>query len=238
MTDQNSRTELLLGSEGVKNLRDSFVIVAGAGAVGGYVIEALVRAGVGRIRVIDGDEVEESNLNRQILATHNTIGMSKAEVAKERALSINPNIIFESVHEFITSEKLSELISNNPDVVVDAIDTIEHKTALLAFTAENGIKTFSSMGAALRLDAQAIKIAPLKKTKVCPLASSVRSRLRDYDASNITCVYSDEEVKIKPTERNEFGKSTLGVIPTIPGIFGLTLANETIKYLVEKQSKE
>ncbi len=225
---------MILGSEGIDNLKDSFVILAGAGAVGGYVLEALVRGGVGRIRVIDGDTVDISNINRQILASYDSVGKSKITVAEERARSINPDIIFEGIHKLITENDLPELLEGNPDLIIDAIDTVEHKSALLKYAAENGIKTFSSMGAALRTDPMAIRISPLKSTKVCPLAASVRSRLRDYDVSNITCVYSEEKVTIKPTERNEYGKSTLGSLPTIPGIFGLILANQAILYLSKK----
>lgn len=226
------RTKLILGEEGMERLRGSFVVVCGAGAVGGYAIEALVRAGVGRLRVVDADVFGESNLNRQVLATVDTIGRRKAEVAGERARSINPDIVFEPVCSMVSPDTIPEILSGNPDAVVDAIDTIGFKTELLRAVADSSVRTFSSMGAALHFDPTAVRIATLKKTKVCPLASAVRSRLRDKDTSNITCVYSEEPPMAKPDQRDEHGKSVLGSLPTIPAIFGMTLANEAIRYLI------
>lgn len=229
------RTSLLIGEDGVRALEDSFVVLAGLGAVGGYALEGLVRAGVGHIRVIDGDTFSESNLNRQILATRDTVGRPKTEVAVERARSINPNIEIEAVRSFISESGIPELLSGGPDVLVDAIDTVEHKSSLLRYAAESGIRTFSSMGSALHLDAGSIRVGTLVGTRVCPLAASVRSRLRDIDTGNITCVYSEEPARIRPYERDEHGKSVLGSLPTIPAIFGMTLANEAIRYLITKR---
>lgn len=228
------RTKLLLGEEGIAKLEGAFVVLCGAGAVGGYVLEGLVRAGVGRIRIVDADVFSESNLNRQVLATVGTVGRKKAEVAVERACSINPSIKAEAMCQMVNAEIIPGILSGDPDVIVDAIDTIEHKTALLRSAAEAGIRTFSSMGAALHFDTQAIRIAPLKKTKVCPLAAAVRSRLRDTDTSCITCVYSEEAPEARPDQRDEHGKSILGSLPTIPAIFGMTLANETIRHLISR----
>lgn len=229
---QTSRTELILGKDGVDRLAGSFVIVVGAGAVGGYALEALVRAGVGHIRVIDDNPVTESNLNRQILATRDTVGRMKTEVAEERARSINPNIVFEGISERISAKTISKLMNGSPDVVIDAIDTVGNKTFLLRYVAENNIVTFSSMGAALRTEFDKIRISKLKKTNTCPIAAAMRSGLKDLGTSMITCVYSEEPPSVKPTERNEHMKSILGSLPTIPAIFGMVLANEAIKYLV------
>ena len=230
----SDRTSLLIGEEGTRILKDSFVVVAGAGAVGGYVLEGLVRAGVGHIRVVDSDIFSESNLNRQILATRDTIGRRKPEVAAERARSINPEIDIEVMPLMISSDTVPDILSGNPDALADAIDTVEHKVALLRYAAENGIRTFSSMGAALHFETSSIKVATLKKTNTCPLASSVRSRLKDLDTGCITCVYSEEPVLMKPSERDDHGKSILGSLPTIPAVFGMTLANEIIRYLLSK----
>lgn len=229
-----ARTELLLGEEGMRKLADSTVVLAGAGAVGGYVLEGLVRAGVGHIRVVDGDVFSASNMNRQVLATVDTIGRNKADVAVERARSINPDIDIIAVNSLVSTETIPSILSDVPDVLADAIDTIAHKVALLRYAADNGIVTFSSMGAALHVDTQAIRVATLKRTKVCPLASSVRSRLKDVDTSKITCVYSEEKPMAKPDMRDEHGKSILGSLPTVPAVFGMTLANQIIMYLIQK----
>lgn len=229
-----ARTELLLGEEGMRKLKDSTVVLAGAGAVGGYVLEGLVRAGVGRIRVVDGDVFSASNMNRQILATVDTIGRNKADVAVERARSINPDIDIEAVNILVSEETIPTILKDVPDVLADAIDTIGHKVALLRYAAENDIVTFSSMGAALHMDTLALRVDTLKRTKVCPLAASVRSRLRDVDTSNITCVYSEERPLVKPEARDEHGKSILGSLPTVPAVFGMTLANQIILHLIQK----
>ena len=231
----SGRTSLLIGEDGVRILKDSFIVLAGAGAVGGYVLEGLVRAGVGHIRVVDGDVFSESNLNRQILATRDSIGRPKAEVAAERALSINPDLNIETMDRLVSKETVPDILSGSPDVLADAIDTVEHKVSLLRYAAENGIATFSSMGAALHFETGSIKVATLKKTDTCPLAASVRSRLKDLDTSNITCVYSQEPVLVKPSERDDHGKSILGSLPTVPAVFGMTLANEIIRYLLTKK---
>ena len=232
--DMCARTGLLLGEEGVDRLRDSTVVLAGAGAVGGYVLEGLVRAGVGHIRVVDADVFSASNMNRQILATVDTIGRNKADVAVERARSINPDIDIEAINMLVSEETIPMILEDVPDVLADAIDTIGHKVALLRYAAENDIVTFSSMGAALHMDTLALRVDTLKRTKVCPLAASVRSRLRDVDTSRITCVYSEEKPLVKPEARDEHGKSILGSLPTVPAVFGMTLANQIILHLIQK----
>ena len=232
MNGMTDRTKLLIGEDGIARLRDTFAVVCGAGAVGGYALEGLVRAGVGRIRIVDADVFNESNLNRQILATTDTIGRRKAEVAAERARSINPDIRIETMCQMVSADTVGDILSGDPDIVVDAIDTVEHKCALLREAASRGLRTFSSMGAALHFETQSIHVATLKKTKVCPLAAAVRSRLRDVDTSCITCVYSEEKLEIRPDQRDEHGKSILGSLPTVPAVFGMTLANEAIRYLL------
>ena len=234
-----TRTELMLGSEGIEKLANSFVVLAGVGAVGGFALEALVRAGVGRIRIIDFDVVEESNLNRQLLATRDTLGKAKVDLAAKRAKSINPEIKIEVLKAFISPDHMEEVLCGSPDLLIDAIDTITAKVTLLKGAVQMGIKTFSSMGAALRTETSMIKVAPLSKTKVCPLAAAIRSNLRKQTdmalaLDKITCVFSEEPVTVVPTERNDNGKSILGSLPTIPAIFGLTLANEAIKYIIKK----
>ncbi len=232
MNGMADRTKLLIGEEGTERLKGTFAVVCGVGAVGGYALEGLVRAGVGHIRIVDADVFSESNLNRQILSTADTIGRRKAEVAAERARSINPDIEVETMCQIVSADTIPDILSGGPDIVMDCIDTIEHKSALLRAAAERGLRTFSSMGAALHFDTQSVRVATLRKTKVCPLAAAVRSRLRDVDTSMVTCVYSEEQIGIKPEERDEHGKSVLGSLPTVPAVFGMTLANEAIRYIL------
>ena len=230
--DISQRTKVLIGEDGVEALRDSYVVLAGVGAVGGYALEGLVRAGVGHIKVIDADVFNDTNLNRQIIATVKTIGQPKAIVAIERARSINPDIDISAEMEFVSEDTLPSLLSKKPDVLVDAIDTIQHKVSLLRYAATHDIVTYSSMGAALHMDAEKIRIANIMGTKVCPLASSIRCKLRDVDTKHITCVYSEEKPIHVDMDRDEHGKSILGSLPTIPAIFGMILANEAIKHII------
>lgn len=234
MSGMSERTSLLIGDEGIEKLRRSSVVLCGCGAVGGYALEGLVRSGVGRIRVVDHDVFSESNLNRQILATTFTVGRPKVEVACERARSINPDVDISGMDVLVNESTVSEIIDGEFDVLVDAIDTLRNKTALLRCASKKGIRTFSSMGAALHMDTQAVRVAPLMKTKTCPLAASLRKALRDCDTSMITAVYSEEPPVVKPSERDDHGKSVLGSLPAVPAVFGFTLANETIRFLLEK----
>lgn len=224
MSGMSDRTGLILGKDGLERLRDAHVVLAGAGAVGGYALEGLVRAGVGHIRVVDADVFSESNLNRQILATVDTIGRPKSEVACERARSINPDVDIEGLPLMVSEETIPGIL-DGCGVLVDAIDTVRHKTALIRSAVGIGIPVYSSMGAALHIDPLAVRIDTLKKTSVCPVASAVRKALRDLDTSDVTCVYSVEPPVTVPTERDGHGKSVLGSLPTIPAVFGMTLAN-------------
>lgn len=236
MSGMSERTSLLIGEAGVERLRNSSVLLVGCGAVGGYALEGLVRAGVGKIRVVDHDVFSESNMNRQILATTNTVGVPKVEAACERAKSINPEIQIEPLDILVNPETVSEILDGDFDILVDAIDTLGNKIALLSAASDKGIVTFSSMGAALHIDTQSVKIAPLMKTNMCPLAASLRKALRDKDTSKITAVYSVEPPVVKPSERDVHGKSILGSLPTVPAVFGMTLANEAIKYILSRES--
>lgn len=230
----DARTGILLGEEGVERLRDASVILCGCGAVGGYALEGMVRAGIGRIRVVDADVFSESNLNRQVLATTLTIGRPKAQVACERARSINPDIDIEAMEALVSEETIPEILDGGFDILVDAIDTMGHKTELLRHACERGIRTFSSMGAALHMDTQRIRVAPVMKTHTCPMAAIVRKGLRAYDTSNITAVFSEEPPIAKPRDRDDHGKSVLGSLPTVPAVFGMTLANLAIGHIVSK----
>ncbi len=233
--DISSRTRILIGDDGVEKLKNARVIVCGCGAVGGYAIEALVRSGIGNIRVVDKDVFSPSNLNRQILCTTSTVGRTKVEVACERARDINPEINIEGLDIYINEETVPDILDGEWDVLVDAIDTIGNKSKIDAAALEKGLPVFASMGAAMHLDPSKTQVATLTKTQVCPLASKLRKQMRDVDTRNMTCVFSTENVLVSPTERDDHGKSVLGSLPSVPGVFGFTLAGLTVEYLLQRK---
>lgn len=232
MDRMSERTSLLVGDEGVERLRRASAIVVGNGAVGGYALEGLVRAGIGRIRTVDGDVFSESNMNRQILATTGTVGRPKAEVACERARSINPDIDIEAVEVHVDEDTVPSILEGDFDILVDAIDTVRCKILLLRAASEKGIRTFSSMGAARHMRVDTVRIGGLSETRVCPVAAAVRKGLRDVDTSMITCVYNIEPPIRCDGGRDDHGKSVLGSMPTVPAVMGMTLANEAINHIL------
>ena len=227
------RTEALLGSQAIQNLQNSTVMIIGIGAVGGYALEALARAGVGKFILVDFDRFDETNINRQILALTSTLGQKKIEVAKNRILEINPNcnVLLEDV--FVNPSNINILLKHNPDYVVDAIDSIKSKCELMATLQKSGIPFISSMGAALKTDVSRIKIAPLSATRNCHMAKVVRQNLKKYgiDITKIVCVFSDEQSSLPNTAiiktPNEH-KNILGSLPTITAVFGLMMAHKVI----------
>ena len=233
--DMYTRTRLLLGDDGIERLRNASVIICGCGAVGGYTAEAMVRAGVGRIRFVDGDTFSESNLNRQILCTHGTIGRYKSEVAEERALSINPSLKADHMVCHISAETLPSIFDTQCDLLLDCIDTLACKAELIRYAYSRDIPVFSSMGAAMHMDPTRIHASTLDKTSVCPVARSLRKSLRDIDQSSIRVVYSDEEPLTVERETDEHGKGVIGSLPTVPGIVGLTLASLAISHITGKR---
>ncbi len=238
------RTGLLVGEEGIKKLQNARVMIIGVGAVGGYALEAIARAGIGHITVVDFDVFDESNINRQILALTSTIGRKKVEVAAERIKQINPDCQVEMKDMFVGASTLPSLLTGEFDMVIDAIDSLNAKCNLIEELNKRKIPFISSMGAALRTETSCIKVSTLDKTKNCGLSRLLRQRLRrrGVDIKQIKCVYSDEAnneqrktacvVNENPSERN-----TLGSLPTITAIFGLTIANEVIKTLLGKGEK-
>lgn len=223
------RTRILVGDDGIEKLRRARVIVCGCGAVGGYVIEGLVRAGIGKLRVVDKDVFSESNLNRQVLCTTKTVGRIKSEVACERARLINPDIDIEGIDEYISADSVDMILEGDWNILVDAIDTIGNKAVIDKAALNGGLPVYASMGAAMHFDPSAVRIATLKKTNTCPLASQLRKQMRDVDTSDMTCVYSTEPVTVKTEKRDEHGKGVLGSLPTVPAIFGMTLASLVIR---------
>ena len=233
-----ARTQMLLGEDGLNKLKNSKIMIVGLGAVGGYVLEALARSGVGNFILVDFDKFEESNINRQILALSETIGLKKTEVAKQRVFSINPNANVDVIDMFVNNDTIDELLKNNPDFVVDAIDALNPKCCLMQALTEKNIPFISSMGAALKTDTSKIKFGNLSNSKNCSLAKFVRKRLRKrgVDISKIKCVWSEEQINLpdnaieleESQKENGRIRHTLGSLPTITAIFGLTIANKLI----------
>lgn len=238
-----SRTLALLGHAGMDRLRRATVLVAGLGAVGSYAVEALARVGIGRLRLVDFDIVQPSNLNRQLFALGSTLGRPKVEVAAERVRDIHPGCEVEARRLFIASDTVGQFFTDPPDVLVDAIDSLGPKVALLAAAHRAGVWTVSAMGAASRTDPLALRVADISETERCPLARWVRRRLRALGIrSGLRCVYSIEpapraaEVAADPPPaeyelRHGRQRRALGSLPTVTGMFGLVAANEAILHL-------
>lgn len=236
------RTSLLLGEAGLERLRQSTVMIIGLGAVGGYALEAIARAGVGRLILVDFDVFDETNINRQILALSSTVGRKKIDVAKERVLDINPDCSVKTVDMFVNAETIPALLEYKADFVVDAIDALNPKCCLVEALYQSKIPFISSMGAALKSDPSCVHLGRLSETKNCGLSKFIRKRLkkRGVDLKKIICVSSDEQVDLPDTaivnnedEANLNGRkrNTLGSLPTITAIFGLTIAGSVIKTL-------
>lgn len=245
-----SRTELLIGKDGLNKLRDSKVIVFGIGGVGSFTVEALVRAGVGTIVLVDDDTICLTNLNRQIHATYDTVGKVKVEAMKDRVLSINKkcNVITHQV--FVTKENIPEIITDDIDYVVDAIDTVSAKIALVEYCNEKGIKIMCSMGTGNKFDPTQFKIADIYDTKVCPLAKVLRYELRKRGIKSLKVVYS-EEIPTKPKQEDvvtcktgcvctggskkcAIKRQIPGSISFVPPVAGMIIGGEVINDLLKE----
>lgn len=236
-----SRTELVIGKDGLDKLASSKVIVFGIGGVGSFTVEALVRAGVGELILVDDDTISVTNLNRQIHATYDTVGRVKVDVMKERILTINKecNVITKQI--FVTKENVSDIIPDDVDYVVDAIDTVSAKIGLIEYCTANHIKIISSMGTGNKLDPTQFKISDIYKTKVCPLAKVMRHELKKRGIKKLKVLYS-EELPIKPTlneidkckEKEGLSKRQVpGSISFVPPVAGMIIAAEVIKDILE-----
>lgn len=230
-----SRTELLIGKENIEKLNKSKVAIFGIGGVGSFVVEGLVRAGVGNFILIDHDIVAETNINRQIIATTKTIGMLKVEVARERILEINPNAKVEIIKEFFMPES-KEILDNSIDYIVDAIDTVTAKIELVERANKLNIPIISSMGTGNKLDWSKFEVTDIYKTSVCPLAKVMRKELNKRGIKKLKVLYSKEEpIKIKQTssQSKETKKQLPGSISFVPSVAGLIIAGEVIKELIK-----
>ena len=238
MNEQFLRTAMLLGEEAIAKLHSARVAVFGIGGVGGYTMEALARAGIGRIDVIDNDTVSLSNINRQILATHSTVGMPKVEAARKRILDINPNCQVVTHQVFYTPETENQFDFTQYDYIVDAIDTVTGKLALVQNAHAVGTPIICCMGTGNKLDASAFQVADISKTSMCPLARIMRKELSKRGIKHLKVVYSQEEA-LTPTgweeEAAALGKRQIpGSVSFVPGAAGLILAGEVIKDIAAK----
>jgi len=230
MSHQFARTELLLGD--INKLKNCRVAVFGIGGVGGHAVEALVRCGVGEIDIIDNDTVSLTNLNRQIFALHSTLGRPKVEVAKERLCDINPDVKINAHNLFFTPD--TEFDFSQFDYVIDAIDTVTSKIALVELCQKAGVPIISSMGTGNKLDPTKFEVTDIYKTSVCPLARVMRYELKKRGVKRLKVVYSKEE-PIKPSESDEdkgVRRSIPGSVSFVPSTAGLILAGEVIKDLM------
>lgn len=248
--DRFKRTRLMLGEDAFERLRNSSVTVVGLGAVGSYAVEALSRAGVGNLRLIDFDKVGPSNINRQLYALSSTIGRLKSDVARERVLDINPDCNVHTIHGFLDAATVWDFVGEAPDLVIDAIDALNPKVELISALRTKNMRFITCLGAALRFDPTCIRVAPLKQVEYCPLGRAVRQRLRRRGVPvDFPCVYSIEplpnplpveppseaiDADSSPIVRGR-ARNTLGSMPTITGMFGLTAANYAIKMLIDRE---
>lgn len=228
------RTEFLIGKEAIEKLNKSKVVVLGVGGVGSFVIEALVRSGVGNIAIVDNDTIDITNINRQIHANLNTVGKSKVEVMKERILSINPKCNVKTHQVFINEDNINEIVDKDIDYVVDAIDTASSKILSIVWCDKNNINIISSMGTANKLYPSKLKIADIYDTKVCPLAKIMRYELRKRNIKSLKVLYS-EETPIKNNNRplNDKGRPTPASIAFVPPCAGLIIAGEVVRDIIK-----
>ncbi|MGL5562622.1 MAG: tRNA threonylcarbamoyladenosine dehydratase [Tannerellaceae bacterium] len=234
MTNWSERTELLLGNERVNYLKEKHVLVVGLGGVGAYAAEMICRAGIGKMTIIDADKVNASNINRQLPATHATLGQLKAEVMAQRLRDINPDIELNVIAEFIKDEKIPEILESAKfDYVVDAIDSLSPKVYLIYNAYKMQLPIVSSMGAGGKIDPSQVKIADISKSHNCALAKAVRKRLNRLDVrKGIPVVFSTEfadENAIVRVENEQNKISTAGTISYLPAIFGCYLASYVIR---------
>lgn len=222
MEEQFERTKLILGDDAVRKLRSSHIALFGVGGVGGYTAEALARAGIGEIDITDADTVSESNINRQIIALHSTVGRLKVDVARERILDICPDIKVKTNAVFFLPENADTFDFSEYDYVIDAIDTVSGKIAIIEKAKAVGVPVISCMGAGNKTDPTAFRVCDISKTSVCPLARAVRHELKKRNIKDVKVVYSEE------TPIQNGGKAP-GSLPFVPPVAGLIMAGEVIK---------
>ena len=233
-----SRTQFLLGSDAMEKLKNARVAVFGLGGVGGYVVEALARSGVGALDLVDHDTISLTNTNRQILATRDTVGMDKAEAAAQRAKAINPDCDAKAIKTFYLPETAHQFDFTKYNYVVDAIDTVTGKLMLVQAAKDAGTPIISSMGTGNKLDPSAFQVEDISKTSMCPLARIMRKELKKRGINHLKVVYSQEEAltpAVDPEELERTGKRQIpGSLAFVPGAAGLILAGEVVRDLIKE----
>lgn len=227
------RSEILLGKDALEKLKDSSVAVFGVGGVGSYTVEALVRGGIGKLFLFDGDVVSQTNINRQLVATTQTIGLDKVSVAAKHCLEVNPNAEIHAERLFFNNENANDIDFSQFDYVVDAIDTVSSKLLLIEKAKAANIPVISCMGAGNKLDPTRFEVTDISKTSVCPLAKVMRYELKKRGISKVKVVYSKEEpIRHGQTEN---GKPLPGSVSFVPSVAGLIIAGEVIKDLIKSE---
>ena len=227
-----SRTEAMLGKDAMTKLQNSHVIVFGVGGVGGHSVEALVRSGIGHITIVDFDKVEETNINRQLVALTSTIGKSKVEALKERLLDINPDLDIEAIEKFYLPENENEFDLSKYDYIVDAVDNMSAKISLVVRANELNVPIISAMGAGNKIEPTMLEVSDIYKTSVDPLAKILRHELRQRGIKKLKVVYSKEE-PIKVDLKDEKRRASPGSTSFVPPAMGLIIASEVIKDLIK-----
>ena len=237
------RTELLVKEEGIERLQSANILIVGLGGVGSFAAEFLVRSGIGNLTIVDGDTVDITNINRQLPALNSTIGKNKTDVVAERILDINPKLNLKKIYEFLEPERMDEILTQEKfDYVLDCIDSLSPKLALIITCKRNKIKLVSAMGAGGKTDPSKVMVRDISKTNNCFLAKQIRKKLKKEQIhKGFRCVFSTEiqdENSLKMTDGSNYKKSFYGTISYMPAIFGLYAAAEVIRFLLKKEQNE
>ena len=237
------RTELLVKEEGIERLQSANILIVGLGGVGSFAAEFLVRSGIGNLTIADGDTVDITNINRQLPALNSTIGKNKTDIVAERILDINPEINLKKINEFLEPERMEEILTQEKfDYVLDCIDSLSPKLALIITCKRKKIKLVSAMGAGGKTDPSKVMVRDISKTNNCFLAKQIRKKLKKEQIhKGFRCVFSTEiqdENSLKMTDGSNYKKSFYGTISYMPAIFGLYAAAEVIRFLLKKEQNE
>jgi len=237
------RTELLIKEEGIERLQSANILIVGLGGVGSFAAEFLVRSGIGNLTIVDGDTVDITNINRQLPALNSTIGKNKTDVVAERILDINPGLNLKKINEFLEPERMEEILTQEKfDYVLDCIDSLSPKLALIITCKRKKIKLVSAMGAGGKTDPSKVMVRDISKTNNCFLAKQIRKKLKKEQIhKGFRCVFSTEiqdENSLKMTDGSNYKKSFYGTISYMPAIFGLYAAAEVIRFLLKKEQNE
>lgn len=237
MAEWTERAELLFKKEGLEKLQSAHVMVVGLGGVGSFAAEFLARAGVGTMTIVDGDVVDITNINRQLPALHSTVGQPKVTIVGDRLMDINPQLNLIRIQEFLSPERAYELVTSEYTYVLDCIDSITPKLNLIMSARRKKVKIISNMGAGGKYEASKVKVADISKTDYCPLAKTIRKRLRKEGISKgVKVVYSTEapdQGSLKMTDGKNFKKSFYGTNSWMPALFGLHAAETVVKYIIK-----